>query len=87
MTADPLRPAATDLDLIEAQARLAEARALEAQARTAYAAALAGPDPAAVHAARDRLSGIECAIGRLHGAAALAERRLRATIPQESARA
>ncbi len=78
---------AADHALREAEDRLAAARVLEALARDVYAAARRRPDPAAVRAARDRLSGIETTIAQLHAASALAERRLRAARPEESARA
>jgi hypothetical protein len=83
LTADTLIPAAAIRALEQAQTRLDEARALERAARDAYHAALRGPDPAAVRAARDRLSGIEVAIGQLHAAVAAAEHHARAASAEE----
>lgn len=54
MTAAPLIPGAAARAFHEIQARLADVRTLERAARDAYHAALCGPDPVAVSAARER---------------------------------
>ena len=71
--------------LSRAQADLAEVRQMGAVARAAYRAALAGSDPCASTAARDRVDAAEILIGRAHAAVGAAERALREAQERECA--